>query len=557
MTVTVSVSSSNLNYFDDFDLSALEALSFDDSLVSFDPAFGDDPDVSLSSNRLSFSDDGYAVNILGRGFGPTSSIEALSRAFENGTARGSVTGFTFTDHGTEVLGISIAASSYQLRYDDITLDITGVLPSSLPDVLGAMVALVLLSDPEDLTNAEIAEQTAILAAYQVTSLSLSQSGTELISASFGRNVISVEFDDFTLSANGRFPADLGSAAPMLSFLFGGDEDVDSSAFNGFRIDNVTLRAPDNTEILRATGDFISDIDEPNADEIYLVDGFVFDHMEIDVPLGGRISNSLESDFGRTYVAGLAGNDTIVGRDGTETLNGNKGNDVLTSTGPSTTLLGGVGNDRLNGSRFADIMFGGDGEDLIIGGDGNDTIQGGDTDRDRRDNVFAGRGDDLIDGGYGNDRLHGDDGNDTIFGGFGADTINGGDGNDALTGADWGDKIIGGGGDDFINGGFGYDRLHGGTGADLFFHAGVKLHNTDWVKDYNAAQGDVLLSGLRGSSASDYVVNFANTPGADDPNVAEAFIGHKPTGQKLWALVDGGSQSEINIQIAGQIYDLLA
>lgn len=556
MTVTVSVSSRNLDYFDDFDLSALGALSFDDSLASFDPVFGDDPDVSLSSNRLSFSDNGYAMNILGRGFAPTSSIEALSRAFEDGTVRGTVSGLTFTDHGTEVLGISLTPSSLQVRYDDIRMDIRGALPTSLPDILETMFAIISLSDSEYLTDAEIAEQTAVLAAYQVTSLSLSQSGTELISASFGRNTVSVRIDDFTLSVNGRFPTDLGSAVPMLSLL-GDDVSGDSSALSGLRIDNVILRAPDNTEILRATGDFISDLDDPNADEIYLVDGFVFDHMEIDVPLGAQISNYMQSDYGRAYIAGLAGDDTIVGRDGTETLNGNKGDDVLTSTGPSTTLLGGLGNDRLNGSRFADIMLGGDGEDTIIGGDGNDSIMGGDTSRDRRDDVFAGRGNDHIDGGYGNDRLHGDDGNDTIIGGFGADTLHGGNGDDVLSGSDWGDKIIGGDGDDFINGGFGHDRLHGGTGADLFFHAGIKLHNTDWVKDYNAAQGDVLLSGIRGSSASDYVVNFAITPGADDPNVAEAFIGYKPTGQKLWALVDGGDQTEINIQIAGQIYDLLA
>jgi hypothetical protein len=40
-------------------------------------------------------------------------------------------------------------------------------------------------------------------------------------------------------------------------------------------------------------------------------------------------------------------------------------------------------------------------------------------------------------------------------------------------------------------------------------------------------------------------------------MSEAFVRYIPTGQILWALVDGGAQDEINIQIGGQAYDLLA
>ncbi|SER11138.1 hypothetical protein SAMN04488092_1322, partial [Thalassovita taeanensis] len=40
-------------------------------------------------------------------------------------------------------------------------------------------------------------------------------------------------------------------------------------------------------------------------------------------------------------------------------------------------------------------------------------------------------------------------------------------------------------------------------------------------------------------------------------VEEAFIIYRPTGQIMWALVDGAAQEELNLLIAGVEYDLLA
>jgi hypothetical protein len=40
-------------------------------------------------------------------------------------------------------------------------------------------------------------------------------------------------------------------------------------------------------------------------------------------------------------------------------------------------------------------------------------------------------------------------------------------------------------------------------------------------------------------------------------VAEAFVIYRPTGQILWALVDGGDDAVINISIGGQVFDLMA
>jgi Ca2+-binding RTX toxin-like protein len=111
--------------------------------------------------------------------------------------------------------------------------------------------------------------------------------------------------------------------------------------------------------------------------------------------------------------------------------------------------------------------------------------------------------------------------------------------------------------DYLNGGFGYDRLNGGAGADTFFHLGVFDHGSDWVQDYAAAEDDVLATGIAGATASQFQVNFATTAGAGAAGVAEAFVIYRPTGQILWALVDGAGQGQINLQIGGQVFDLLA
>ena len=217
--------------------------------------------------------------------------------------------------------------------------------------------------------------------------------------------------------------------------------------------------------------------------------------------------------------------------------------------------GGDGADRLTGNSVDNLLSGGDGLDTLIGNAGNDTLIGGTSTGDLRDVLYGGEGADNLDGGYGNDELRGDAGNDTIVGGFGVDDIFGGMGDDQLTGQAWSDLIFGGTGSDFINGGFGYDRVNGGADADRFFHIGIFDHGSDWIQDYTAAQGDVLQFGQAGD-VSQFQVNFTETAGAGVAGTEEAFVIYRPTGQILWALVDGAAQSEITLRIAGVDYDLL-
>jgi hypothetical protein len=71
----------------------------------------------------------------------------------------------------------------------------------------------------------------------------------------------------------------------------------------------------------------------------------------------------------------------------------------------------------------------------------------------------------------------------------------------------------------------------------------------------------LLSGIAGATRADFQINVndAVAPGgerAGDDNVQEAFVIYRPTGQILWALIDGNGQSEINIRIGTDTFDLL-
>ncbi|MBK6639330.1 MAG: hypothetical protein IPG34_17770, partial [Rhodocyclaceae bacterium] len=94
-------------------------------------------------------------------------------------------------------------------------------------------------------------------------------------------------------------------------------------------------------------------------------------------------------------AATEGNDTLVGFDVADVMDGLGGNDYLMGNG---------------------------GDDQVAGGAGNDTLYGD-------DNSFTKTGNDTLIGGDGNDSLYGGLGNDVLVGGTGADYLSGGKGND--------------------------------------------------------------------------------------------------------------------------------
>jgi Ca2+-binding RTX toxin-like protein len=245
-----------------------------------------------------------------------------------------------------------------------------------------------------------------------------------------------------------------------------------------------------------------------------------------------------SQFSGGAVFGPVLPEGIIGTPGADRLTGTEGADQIQGLGGSDVLLGLGGNDTL---------YGGDGTDTVNGGLGDDFLFGGSTTADLRDVIY---------GGDGNDSTNGGNGNDTVLGDFGSDTVVGNDGNDVLAGGAGSDLMFGNAGNDSLYGGFGYDRMNGGAGADSFFHLGVADHASDWIQDYNAAEGDVLTVGLAGATRSQFQINTTFTLGAGSAAVQEAFVIYRPTGQILWALVDGGDDAVINVNIGGAIFDLL-
>ncbi|MFI5380521.1 MAG: beta strand repeat-containing protein [Tepidisphaerales bacterium] len=102
------------------------------------------------------------------------------------------------------------------------------------------------------------------------------------------------------------------------------------------------------------------------------------------------------------INGLAGNDTIAAVPGTNAsvqlvLNGGAGDDYLTGDG---TLVGGAGNDTLAGIAGADSLDGGAGNDLLVAGTGASTLSGG----AGEDTLVGGAGGVTMDGGTGFDTI---------------------------------------------------------------------------------------------------------------------------------------------------------
>lgn len=275
--------------------------------------------------------------------------------------------------------------------------------------------------------------------------------------------------------------------------------------------------------------------------------------------GGDGADSISGDAGADLIYGGPGADRIDAGPDSDTVDGGAGGDVVLGGDGADLLLGGDGNDSLDGGPGADTLRGGDGADTLLGGDGNDSLSGGESAADLRDIIYGGAGQDTIDAGYGNDWVSGDAGDDSISGGYGADTLIGNDGADVLNGGPGADLLFGGPGTDFLNGGFGNDRMNGGAGADRFYHGGTAGEGADWLQDYRADEGDILVFGNASAKASQFQVNFAETPQAGADGIAEAFVIYRPTGQIIWALVDGAAQPHIDLQIGSSLvlHDLLA
>src|SRR5262245_20572341 len=115
------------------------------------------------------------------------------------------------------------------------------------------------------------------------------------------------------------------------------------------------------------------------------------------------------------------------------ISGNFGDDVINlgnAAGVDSIVHGNAGNDTIIGGNGSNQFFGDEGDDRLFGGNGSDQLHGG-------------AGNDYLFGGNGADALFGEDGDDWLFGENGADLLDGGLDFDWLFGGNGADQLLNG------------------------------------------------------------------------------------------------------------------
>jgi Ca2+-binding RTX toxin-like protein len=276
--------------------------------------------------------------------------------------------------------------------------------------------------------------------------------------------------------------------------------------------------------------------------------------EIHVRLGdGNDSFTSSTILGKNLlVFGGAGNDTITGGSGANTLYGGAGNDTITGGSGANTLYGGAGNDTLTGGGTTNILDGGTGNDTLIGEGtttyvfssadlndgsgattlGSDSVTPGGSDGDTLD--FSGLSSGItadLSAASPTAAVTSSDGsglvNVTLSSGSAIKYIQGTSYADTISGNNLADTIWGNGGGDTINVGVGNSlgsqagpvTVHGGSGATL----NVNDQNTSSGTTYTVTNSSVS----RGSLAVNYdgfsQVNLNAGGGADTINVQSTAV----------------------------------
>jgi Ca2+-binding RTX toxin-like protein len=236
---------------------------------------------------------------------------------------------------------------------------------------------------------------------------------------------------------------------------------------------------------------------------------------------------------------LAGDDTLLGDNGDNVLNGAAGNDSITGGNGNDQLTGDTGNDQLQGGNGNDELTGGAGADILLGGDGRDlasyraspedihidltagTASGGHATGDRLtgiENIEGTTFADTITGNASDNWLIGLAGADSLHGEAGNDRLDGGAGEDFLTGSEGDDLILGGSGDDAIDAGSGRDLVVGGAGNDVIYGGpdpDVIIYDFSWEQLSVRYAGSDYSIWVEAPDGKDHVysaLTFATTSG---------------------------------------------
>lgn len=368
-------------------------------------------------------------------------------------------------------------------------------------------------------------------------LLLGDEGDDMLSGNAGNDILrGADGNDTAFGGVGNDALNGGAGDDFLrgedgdDFLVGitGTDDIDGGAgtdTNSFQEVPIAVNATVNAD---GTGTAVyGSVNESFAGIENLI-GSAFD----DILLATGVANNT--------LIGLEGNDLINGGGGDDLLIGDLGNDILRGAAGNDRALGGPGNDALNGGEGDDFLAGDQGDDFFVGIGGTDTILGGEgvdtnsfqgvgtgvTVRINDDGtgvaqhgasneffvgieslvgssnadvlIVNGVRDTLLQGLGGNDLLVGGSGNDVLVGGDGNDVIRGGSGNDVGLGGLGADFIEGGNGNDILRGDEGSDTLSGGNDDDLILGSTGNdfLFGNDGIDMLFGEDGDdVLIGGL--------------------------------------------------------------
>lgn len=160
--------------------------------------------------------------------------------------------------------------------------------------------------------------------------------------------------------NGDFHYDIASDS------FTGITGIDSTALSSLETEATALSTTaERTQfwenVMRMVENSVGTSNLPSGDQSALDSAITSSDASLDLQdiLGGL---DYSSPSGTTY-DGTAGDDSLTGGNGWDTLNGDSGND---------TLHGGTGNDDVNGGAGTDALYGDGGNDYLVGGADSDT-----------------------------------------------------------------------------------------------------------------------------------------------------------------------------------------
>jgi Ca2+-binding RTX toxin-like protein len=259
------------------------------------------------------------------------------------------------------------------------------------------------------------------------------------------------------------------------------------------------------------------------------------------PNAGDLIGAVTVNLVAGTVQGATGNDSLFS---IENVLGASGNDSLVGDNQNNWLNGAAGLDTLSGGVGDDTLTGGAGNDTLLGGAGNDWADYsqaaaavtvslgaalGTTGTALGVGAVAAVGNGSVVGSEGTDILTGIE---HVYGGFGADLLVGDGVANFLQGGQGRDTLSAVGGNDTLWGGSGDDSLVGGTGADAFvLEAGndtyvggetTNLGPADTL-DLRAFNGDVTAFANVGSNVASVTINGGLTFGTDEARYIDVWL----------------------------------